>query len=128
MPYKTTWEARGILWEFYDDVSAQEIEDANNEFYVDERSDGAKYQIIDARNVKSVEWEERDIKVMAAYDIGASNVIRRLKVAYITSDEEITSKIEKYIDLSRQLSSNWEFQGFNDLNSARTWVSHGWGV
>ena len=66
MPYHTNWEPRGIVWEFYGDVTAQEIEEANDNFYRDERSDTAKYQIIDATKVTSVEWSERDIKVIAA--------------------------------------------------------------
>ncbi len=123
MPYQTTWESRGVVWEFYDHVSAQEIEAANDEFYVDERSDLAKYQIIDASKVTSVEWSERDIKMIAAYDIGADSVIKNLKVAYVTVDEEIAEKIEKYIDVSRRLNSSWQFRGFTDMDSARSWIS-----
>lgn len=122
MPYRTTWEKRGILWEFYGDVTAQEIEDANDEFYSDGRSDTAKYQIIDALKVTSVEWSERDIKVIAAYDLGAAHVIKNLKVAYVAVDEEFTVKLEKYIDISRKLNSSWQFKGFQEMSSARAWI------
>ena len=122
MPYRTTWEKHGIMWEFYGDVTAQEIEDANDAFYSDERSDTAKYQIVDATKVSSVEWSERDIKVIAAYDIGAARVIKNLKVAYVAVDEEITGKLEKYIDISRKLNSSWQLKGFQNFSSAKAWV------
>ncbi|MAT97040.1 MAG: hypothetical protein CL608_07855 [Anaerolineaceae bacterium] len=122
MPYQTTWEKHGIMWEFFGDVTAQEIEEANDEFYRDGRSDTAKYQIIDALRVTSVEWSERDIKMIAAYDIGAARVIKNLKVAFVVVDKEFTDKLEKYMDISRKLNSSWQFKGFQDMNNARAWI------
>lgn len=122
MPYRTMWEPNGIVWEFYDDVTAQEIEDANDEFYGDPRSDRARYQIIDAANVTSVEWTERDITVAAAYDIGAEHAIKHLRVAYVARNPEIVSKLEKYIEIARKLNKTWQFQGFADVSEARKWV------
>lgn len=122
MPYRTNWEAKGIVWEFFGDVTAQEIEEANAEFYGDERSDLAKYQIIDAMGVTSVEWSERDITATVAQDIGAAHKIEDLNVAYVARDKEIIAKLEKYIDLARSLNSSWQFKGFPDISSARAWV------
>ena len=122
MPYRTHWHERGILWEFYGDVTAQEIEEANDAFYRDARSDLAKYQIIDARAVTSVEWQDRDIQATAAYDIGAEATIKNVKVAYVAHDAGIMNKLEKYADLSRRLNSSWRFQGFDDIDEAKAWA------
>lgn len=122
MPYRTTWEAQGILWEFFGRVTAQEIQEANEAFYNDGRSDRAKYQIIDAARVTEVEWEEKKITLTAAYDIGATRTIRTMKVAYVAENEEVVDRLEKYIEISRRLNSNWSFKGFRDLDSARAWA------
>ncbi|MCG9972377.1 hypothetical protein [Christiangramia crocea] len=122
MPYKTNWEPHGIIWKFYGYVTAEEIEEANNEFYTDERSDDSRYQIIDALEVTNVEWNDVDIKEIAAQDKGASFLLHKLKVAYISKDEKVTAVLEKYIDISKILNSTWKFKGFNDLNSAKRWV------
>lgn len=122
MPYRTYWQERGILWEFYGDVTADEIEEANTDFYRDERSDRARFQIIDARQVTSVEWAERDIKITAAYDIGAASVLKDVKVAYVADNVEILSLLDQYAELSRRLTSSWQFQGFTDLDSALDWA------
>lgn len=123
MPYRTIWEDKGIVWEFYGDVTAQEIEDANDGFYRDLRSDDAKYQIVDATKVTSVEWNELQINITAAYDIGASHSIKNLKMAYVATDEETIYKLEKYIEVSRRLNSNWHFKGFQNIKDAREWIA-----
>ena len=122
MPYRTHWKENGIVWEFYGDVTAQEIERANAEFYRDARSDEAKYQIVDARDVASVEWQERDIKTVAAYDLGASRTLRNVRVALVADDGEIMEKLDRYADLSRRLNSSWQFERFETLEPARAWV------
>lgn len=122
MPYRTRWEPRGIVWTFHGFVSAAEIEAANDEFYRDERSDRARYQIIDALDVDGVEWNDRDITVTAARDSGATRVIRDLKVAYVAADAEIVGKLENYVAISRRLNSSWQFRGFATLAAARAWI------
>ena len=123
MPYRTTWEERGIVWTYHGDVTAREISRANEEFYNDERSDTAQYQIIDAERVASVEWSDRDIRETAAHDVGATHFVKDLKVAYVTRDPEIAAKMEKYIDLARSVETSWQFRGFEDMESARAWAT-----
>ncbi|MCM8570115.1 hypothetical protein NE848_12050 [Gramella jeungdoensis] len=122
MPYKTTWEPLGIIWKFYGDVTAEEIEEANIEFYKDERSDEARYQVIDALEVTDVEWNDVDIKEIAAQDKGASFLLHKLKVAYVSKDEKVTAVLKKYIEISRILNSSWKFKGFDELAPALKWA------
>ncbi len=122
MPYQITWREKGIHWQFYGDVTGQEIFEANEEFYSDARSDSAEFQIIDAREVSSLEWEEKKIKEISAQDKGASHFIKDLKVAYVSDKAEIISKLEKYIEVSKKLNSSWKFRGFRDLETAKKWV------
>ena len=122
MPYKTFWERAGIVWKFDGHVTAEEIEQANDEFYSDERSDLARFQIIDAMRVTSVEWTPQDIVSAAALDIGSEHTLKGLRVAYVAADPDIMRLIENYADISRRLNSSWEFQGFDNLRDARDWV------
>ena len=123
MPFTTTWEDRGIVWRFRDYVTADEIEAANEEFYADERSDDAKYQIIDASKVTGVEWDDSAITAAAAMDLGAETGIKNVKVAYVAPDADIMALIEKYADISRRMNSSWHFRGFTTLEEAREWIS-----
>lgn len=123
MPYRTKWEDRGIVWEFHGDVSARDIERANEEFYADPRSDRTRYQIIDATETASVEWAQRDITHVAAHDAGAAHGNAKLRVAYVASDATIVSLLEKYVELARRMNSTWEFRGFADVAAAREWIA-----
>lgn len=123
MPYQTTWTDQGIEWIFRDYVTAAEIAEANDEFYRDERSDNARYQLIDASRVTGVEWSDRDIGITAGYDIGADRIIKNIRVAYVATDPIIIAKLEKYIEISRRLNSSWQFQGFRELGGAQAWAA-----
>ena len=123
MPFSTNWEDRGVVWVFAGDVTAEEIERANAEFYEDPRSDQARYQIIDARAVTSVEWNDMDIKTTAAMDIGAEQVVKNVKVAYIASDPGVMDLLEQYADISRLLNSSWKFKGCETMAEARAWIA-----
>lgn len=123
MSYNTVWEQQGIVWTYGGHVTAREIEQANEAFYNDDRSERARYQIIDALRVRSVEWNDRNIKVAAAYDIGAETVVKHVKVAYVATAPDIIAKMEKYVELARTLNATWQFRGFRDLAAARAWVA-----
>lgn len=122
MPYQTHWQDRGIVWEFHGFVTADEIEAANQEFYNDPRSDRAKYQIIDARDVTGVEWSDQDITTTAAHDLGAGQVVRDVRVASVSRDPAIIEKLDKYTGILRRMNSSWQFGTFGDLEAAREWA------
>lgn len=122
MAYRTIWEPHGVVWVYSGQVTAEEIESANREFYGDPRSDRTRYQIIDTRQVDGVEWGDRSIKTTAAQDSGAERTLKNVKVAYVATDPEIVSMMEGYVEISKALNSSWTFQGFEDLESAREWV------
>ena len=122
MPYRLAWEPRGVHFEFFGRVTAKEIEFANEDFYGDSRSDTTRYQIIDALRVESVEWQMPDIQSVAAHDLGASQSISTMRVAYIARQPEVTEKLERYIEISRRLNTRWTFKGFTDFASARAWA------
>jgi len=124
VPHITEWEPEGILWTYSGHVTADEIMAANMEFYDDLRSELARYQLVDAREVTSLEWDPTEIAKTAAFDKGAeATTVKDVRVAYVTLDPAIRGKIERYADISRQLETSWEFRGFEDLDAARAWAT-----
>lgn len=122
MPYRTIWEKEGVMWEFFGDVTALEIKTANEEFFKDPRSKTAKYQIVNALRTVELEWQPLDIVEMSLNDVAGSRTNNSLKLAFVTNKDKIQMKIEKYVDISRTLNSDWKFRGFETLNEARQWV------
>jgi hypothetical protein len=110
------------MWEFYGHVTAREIEEANEEFYRDPRSKTAKYQIVNALNTVELEWKPLDIVEMTLNDVAGSRANNHLKLAFLTNKNSIREKVEKYVNISRNLNSHWKFRGFESLDEAREWI------
>lgn len=125
MPFRTIWEEYGIKWEFFGVVTSEEIDKANETFFSDPRSKTAQYQIVHTLETEDVEWHPLDMIEITFNDVAASKSGMQLKLAYITNKERIREKIEKYIAMSRNLNSDWEFRGFDDEQAAREWVLTG---
>ncbi|NER09381.1 hypothetical protein SAMN06265375_1011120 [Muriicola jejuensis] len=125
MPFRTIWEERGIKWEFYGHVTSAEIEKANETFFSDPRSEKAKYQIVHTLETEGVEWRPMEMVEITMNDVQASRSGMQLKLAYIADNERIREKIEKYVAMSKNLNSEWQFKGFRDEVSAREWISAG---
>lgn len=122
MPFRTIWEKQGIKWEFYNFVTAREIWAANEIFFRDPRSKTAKYQIVHTLETTGVEWKPIDIVQVSVNDVAASRSLKKLKMAYIAPDIQIRNKIEKYVEISRNLNSDWHFRGFDSEEEARLWL------
>lgn len=122
MPYRTIWEENGIKWEFYGVVTSDEIEEANKTFFSDPRSKIAQYQIVHTLETEDVQWHPLDMVEITFNDVAASKSGIQLKLAYIADKKRIREKIEKYIAMSRNLNTEWEFKGFSSETAAREWV------
>ncbi len=123
MPYKIQWFSNGVIMEFHGIVSTAEVEDANEDFFSDDRSDTMEYQIIDAIMVTSVELNDFNIEEVAALDRGASILLPNLRLAYVATNMQVVTTLEKYVEISKRLNSTWKFKGFRELCQAKKWVA-----
>ena len=122
MPYITKWEEKGIYWIYSGIVTHQEVFDSNNEFYEDSRSDSLLYQIVDFTNIEDVEFDNLTMQQISFMDYASSQSIGDIKVAFITISAYTIEQINKYIQHSLELQSDWSFKIFDDINSARKWL------
>ncbi len=123
MPYRTIWEEDGIKWEFYGQVTSDEIREANETFFNDPRSESSRYQIVHTLDTQGVEWRPVEMVEITFNDVAASKSGMQLKLAYIANNPKIREKIEKYVTMSRNLNTDWEFKGFTDEEAAREWIA-----
>ena len=122
MPFTINWEERGVVTVFHGIVDILEVLEADRCFYNDSRSDAAEYQITDFTQGELGEVDESLIGKIAALDFGASQSIPNLKVALIATDPYVKELCKKYIELSQDIQSSWEFKIFEDMDTARSWV------
>jgi len=123
MPYITSWEEKGICWQLSGVVSSREIFEFTNAFYENPKSDTIKYQIVDCLNVERFELDEFTMTEIAALDYAASLSIHNLKVALVGKAPHIKIINEDYVKNSNSFSSTWVVKIFDDMKSARAWLS-----
>lgn len=122
MPCKTLWEDHGILWEYYGEVTGDEIDTVNSRFFGDERHKDVDYQIIDATGVTGTDWSARDAHLIAAEDFGAQREVQDLKLPFIVTEPAFSAPVDEYIAISERLDTTWEFRRFGTVEQAREWV------
>jgi hypothetical protein len=123
MPYATTWEAAGIVWKYSGAVTDSDILEANYEFYGDDRSDAATYQIVDGLGITHLDLSEDLIERLAIMDAESSRRIRNVKVALIGTDAKVRASFQAYVDASQEHGGNWAIALFADVDSARRWIA-----
>ena len=99
LSFETIWEDKGVLFTFSGVVTAKEIENMQELFYGNERSDFSKYILFDVSRVEQMFVEEEEIKFFAARDSGASKSIPFVKIALISKDQNIKLLLQKHIDV-----------------------------
>lgn len=123
MPYTTTWEANGIFWKYSGVVTDSDVLEANYEFYRDDRSDTAKYQIVDGLEITDFDISEDLLERLAIMDTESSRRIRGVKVALVGTGVTIRASFQSYADAAQEHGANWWVELFDDVDSARRWIA-----
>ena len=123
MTYKITWGKEGINFQFFGDVTASELHDANNEIYGDHRFDDIKYFIWDMTGAKNLEMIKDEAEISVYTDHVATSYKRSLKGAFVANDKHVRKIIKHYIDKSIKLGSTWELNLFYKTEDAKEWIS-----
>ncbi len=123
MPHKTTWEKESVNYQFYGDVSPEELDEANSEAYGDHRFKDIKYFIWDMTGVKNLGMNEEDAVRSAVTDKNASLCKQSLKGALVGNNKHIRNFLERYIATSLRLESTWKLKLFYNAEDARKWIT-----
>ena len=123
MPYEFKWGDEGTEVIFHGKVSYEEIRDADDMHYGDERFDKIKYQLYDFSRADLSQISINHAVEAAAHD--AASVIYKpsLKVALVAIDSYTTTLCEKYIHDSMEFRSTWSFAIFDNYVEAKSWCT-----
>lgn len=83
MPYRYLWTDRGIEFECFGEVSAEEIIESNQRFIEDPKSDESSYQLVAMLHVERWLVSEKHTTQMAAVDFGASKSLGKMRIALV---------------------------------------------
>ncbi len=121
MPCEVFWEEEGVWRRFSGLVTGDDILRSNLQVHTSNQFRKLKYQIVDFSGTTEFNVAEEDMRTISEYDAALAGVAPRLKVAVITVREEIIGYRALYKEGAPD--SCWELAYFEDLQSARNWVS-----
>lgn len=123
MSNQIIWENKGVL-SHYNGLFSPEIHMKGlNTLFGDPRIDGIEYIIGDYSEVHGNLLTEVDVEYPVAMTTGAAVYLKNIKVALVATDKKIIALCKHFIELSNNINPTWESQLFEDIETARDWVS-----
>jgi len=112
------------MWcQFSGHIDVADLNNATNDFYDAPLSDNITNVLWDFSAMTSFDVSPDAAKEIAFTDHVASQYMKPMKAAFITSDAEFSILANQYIDEMKQLKSRWTNRLFSSLAEAQDWLS-----
>ena len=123
MPIEVCWNNDAIEYKCTGVVTLDDVRVADEATFNDERFPTAKYLLINAIEIESVELSELDIQIDIANDFQHSLNNESLKLAFATNRPDIRQVADFYVAQFRKRHFDWEVRAFDSLVEANMWLS-----
>ena len=120
MTFTIQWQEKGVFITFRGIVKSQDLIDANNYLLSNADFDSLDYQVIDFSDVEDFKATSYDMGIIGSMNNSQTLFNKKIKVAFITSDNYIKEQIKEYNKY--MIKTDWEIQIFNNLQEAKKWV------
>lgn len=120
MPYRLTWEPRGVYREYLGDVTITERRASFEEICGDPRFDDLHYTITDYLAVRSYEVTQVATAEIAAFHMGPLLTNPRVVIAAVADRPDILAAIDEF---KRYGFTTAPYAVFPSLAEARAWVA-----
>jgi hypothetical protein len=121
MAYATTWLPHGVIWDYSEILTGDDVLQSNLEIFGDERFDELRYQIVDLTKVSSVEVTKKHMRKVAHLDMAAARTNPRVRVAVVATTCESVCIGDLYDQLTLK-KSPWVTKIFNSREEAEAWA------
>ena len=119
MPYKLTWEPRGVYRQYRGDVTIAERLESFEVICADRRFDDLRYAITDYLEVDAYEVTTESTAEMAALHVGPLFTNPRILIAAVAIRPDILAAIRDFIGHG---FTNAPYCVFPTVDAARRWV------
>jgi len=119
MPYRLTWESRGVYRQYYGDVTIRERRASFDAICGDARYDDLRYAITDYLSVDAYQVTSEATLEIAAMHVAPLVTNPRIVIAAVATRPDIVAAIQDFI--SHGLTSA-PYRIFGTLDEARHWI------
>lgn len=121
MPHTNNWTSDGLIRAFTGTITGPEIIESNFEMHGDQRFDDINYVINDFSQVDECAVSEEEVQMLPIIDEVATNANDKLKIAIISTHDEITKLAKVYCEM--MLQATYDARLFDNFDDAQTWVN-----
>ena len=121
MPYKIEWKDDHSKVFFSGELTFEELRQAGDSYYGDERLDAISYLIADFRDADVSQISFKQANKIASLDSISVRRNPKVKMAFVVQDDAQKQLCEHYIEYSKQFQSSWLYKIFNSFDEARNW-------
>ncbi len=123
MPYETTWEQEGCYQRYSGRVSEEDRRRAGGEIMGDARFTYIKYWIVDSLEIEEYLLNKDDAFTAAAFDLGEGYTNSKILMVFVATNTDHRDNILHFTKLLETGQSPWKVKLFDDIESARYWIS-----
>ncbi|MCW8934702.1 MAG: hypothetical protein OQK98_08255 [Gammaproteobacteria bacterium] len=124
MSYNIIWEENGIILCFLDEVTNDDLINANLEILGDPRFKKINYQLLDLINVSSYPIDSSGIRRVAELDARAYKINPDIKVALVANEliaKGLLNMYNVYVEIAGD-DVRWLSEVFESIEDAKLWL------
>ncbi|MDQ8184233.1 hypothetical protein [Pelagicoccus sp. SDUM812002] len=100
MSYEINWNSNYVSFDYFGEVTPEDIVESNKEVYGDERFDDLRWELVSFDKADSVSFEPKQVRIIAYMDEAAAISNPRITVAFI-GHTKILEAVEAAYETSR---------------------------
>ena len=122
MSYELIWENRGVVFQFRDVVTGDELVQSNLDVYSDPKFESIEYELANFSDTVRFEASSEMVRRVAAMDAAASKRNPNIIVAIVASQTVIRGLVNLYRMQSEVAGGTWVTEFFETEPEARKWL------
>ena len=123
MSYELIWEDRGVIFQFRDVVSGDELVQSNLDVYADPQFETIEYELAIFSDSVKFEASSETVRRVAEMDAEASQRKPKVIVAIVASQTVIRGLVNLYRLQSEVAGGTWRTEFFGTKQDARRWLT-----
>ncbi len=120
MPYDIVWEPDGVRVDFSGEARSRELIESTERMESDPRFDEMRYVINDLSSVSGNDFSEESLTQLAVINFGAHASHPNCRMAYVTTNPELTELIKK--TLMAEDMKSYTVEVLPSVEAARDWL------
>lgn len=120
MPYRITWEPRGVYRTYFGNVTIDERRQSFDEICTDPRFDALRFSITDYLAVQQYEVQSEATEEIAALHVPASFTNPNILIAAVVDQPPIIEAIRHFMALRM---ARYHYEMFATVAQARHWIA-----